>query len=140
MASKLTDEHVTKFRDMYEAGASWLAMGNELDVDPSWLAVWRARLDIPLRKVKSSRVQWTDAMIAELRVLAPISKPYAIGKRLGISKDAVKSQLGRMGLNLPAPAPVDTYTGSPRWFRDQFGPEPLPVGHPIAAAVLGLAP
>jgi len=136
---KLTDEQVSRFTTMYHAGASWLAMGAELDMDPSWLAVLRKRIGIPERKVMCSRVNWTDEMNAELRRLFPTTKSHAIGRKLGISKDAVESQLRRLGMERVAVVPVDTYTGSPAWFRAQFGSDPLPPMHPLAREVLGLS-
>ena len=134
----MTPEQEAQFRTLYAAGTPWLEMGVALEMDCSWLSVLRKRMGIPDRKVTCSRVKWTDDMNAELRRLLLDNNNYTIGKQLGVSKDAIQSQIKRLGLSRAAPVPVDTYTGSPRWFRDQEGIEPLPAFHPIAATVLGM--
>jgi len=136
----VTPEQEAQFRTLYEAGTPWLEMGVALEMDCSWLSVLRKRMGIPERKQQGRRIEWTVAMEDDLRVQFHLLSHFGLSKRFGVSTDAVKNKLHRMGLFRAPPVPVDTYTGSPRWFRDQEGIEPLPAFHPIAATVLGMRP
>ena len=135
----MTNEQEATFRTLYASGATWQEIGHEVGIDPSWLSVQRKRLGIPERPSIGRRVRWNWKMEAELRAMFPTTAPYVMAKHFGVSIDAVKNKMHAMGLVRVVEVPVDTYTGSPRWFRDQAGVEPLPAFHPIAAQVLGLS-
>ena len=137
---KKTPEMIARFREMYFSGATWLAMSDTLDVNSKTLSTWAMREKFgPRNGLDGRAVQWTPEKEAELRTKEHGMSHTALARHFGLSIDAVKNKLHRMGLARVVSVKVDTYTGSPAWFRAQFGGDPLPPMHPIACEVLGLS-